>query len=624
MMSLFDPDALNSGPADALSEFADSNDDAPAVLMEIARGGLSVRNAAGTTERYGNEAASTDNTFEVGSQTKMMTSVIVQQLVGEGVIDFDAPLAEQMDITGLEDIPNIGEVTVREVLANRSGIPDFDTIPGQGDLPAFIEQLLANPTQPFGPDDMLGLVAKQPADFAPGEGYGYSNTNYLLLQKLIEQKTGDSFAEVMSDRIFSVVGMDDSSMRSEFDTDGMLRSYAEIFPGNIRDVTDVPIDFGAAGGVVSTTSDIIRFMDALLVSRTLLPPDQLEEMLDFRAEDGTPSMDGESLGLVSANLFGQQFIGFSGGTLGTNTATYLHVESGTIFSLAATFSQVEPGYLLLEAFSAIYDDDNWASFDPSDESFTIDSTAAEISLTEDDAPGGPETVLELGNASLTFEGRLSDLDTGRFTFSDGSTLSIGTDGRDFIDVLRQTPDAAHSDNQLIGGAGNDHLRGGHGDDKIDGGEGRDFIRGRDGDDSISGGEGNDFLRGDHGDDIIDGGDGRDHVRGGHGDDTLSGGDGDDMIRGGEGDDILNGGTGRDLMWGGEGEDVFVFQENAGQDQIFGFDADEDRLDFSQTGLTYEDLQIESFGSYTRISYGDAEVSVFSNSCEPLTEDSFIF
>lgn len=624
MMSLFDPDALNSGPADALREFADSNDDAPAVLMEIARGGLSVRNAAGTTERYGNEAASTDNTFEVGSQTKMMTSVIVQQLVGEGVIDFDAPLAEQMDITGLEDIPNIGEVTVREVLANRSGIPDFDTIPGQGDLPAFIEQLLANPTQPFGPDDMLGLVAKQPADFAPGEGYGYSNTNYLLLQKLIEQKTGDSFAEVMSDRIFSVVGMDDSSMRSEFDTDGMLRSYAEIFPGNIRDVTDVPIDFGAAGGVVSTTSDIIRFMDALLVSRTLLPPDQLEEMLDFRAEDGTPSMDGESLGLVSANLFGQQFIGFSGGTLGTNTATYLHVESGTIFSLAATFSQVEPGYLLLEAFSAIYDDDNWASFDPSDESFTIDSTAAEISLTEDDAPGGPETVLELGNASLTFEGRLSDLDTGRFTFSDGSTLSIGTDGRDFIDVLRQTPDAAHSDNQLIGGAGNDHLRGGHGDDKIDGGEGRDFIRGRDGDDSISGGEGNDFLRGDHGDDIIDGGDGRDHVRGGHGDDTLSGGDGDDMIRGGEGDDILNGGTGRDLMWGGEGEDVFVFQENAGQDQIFGFDADEDRLDFSQTGLTYEDLQIESFGSYTRISYGDAEVSVFSNSCEPLTEDSFIF
>ncbi|MBY5931975.1 serine hydrolase [Tateyamaria omphalii] len=624
-MSLFDPDALNSGPAKALQDFAGSNDDAPAVLMEIARGGLSVRNAAGTTERYGDEAASTDNTFEVGSQTKMMTSVIVQQLVGEGAIDFDAPLAEQMDLTGLEDIPNIGEVTVRELLANRSGIPDFDTIPGQDGLPAFIEQLLDNPTQPFGPDDMLGLVAEQPADFAPGEAYGYSNTNYLLLQKLIEQKTGDSFAELMSDRIFSVAGMDDSSMKSEGQTDGLLRSYAELSPSDIRDVTDVPIDFGAAGGVVSTTSDIIRFMDALLVSRTLLPPDQLEEMLDFRAPDGTPSLNGESLGLVSAVLFGQQFIGFSGGTLGTNTATYLHVESGTIFSIATTFSQVEPGYLLLEAFSAIYTDDNWANFDPSDESFTIAGTAAEISLTEEeDAPGGPETVLELGNASLTFEGRLGDLDTGRFTFSDGSTLSIGTDGRDVIDVLRQTPDSANSDNQLIGGNGNDHLRGGHGNDKIDGGEGRDFIRGRDGDDSISGGEGNDFLRGDRGDDNIDGGDGRDHVLGGQGDDTLSGGDGDDMIRGGEGNDILNGGAGHDLMWGGDGADTFVFQVNAGQDRIFGFDAGEDRLDFSETGLSFEDLEIETFGSYTRISYGDSELSVFGNSCEPLTEDSFIF
>ncbi|MCB4378999.1 serine hydrolase [Synechococcus sp. MU1644] len=623
-MSLFDPDALNSGPAEALEEFANSNE-APAVLLEIVRDGLSVRNAAGTTERFGDQAASTDNTCEVGSQTKMMTSVIVQQLVGEGAIDFNAPLAEQMDITGLEDIPNIGEVTVRELLANRSGIPDFDTIPGQGDLPAFIEQLLANPTQPLGPDGLLALVSDQPADFAPGEAYGYSNTNYLLLQKLIEQKTGDSFAEVVSDRIFSVAGMDDSSMRSEGQTDGMLRSYAELFPDNVLDVTDVPIDFGAAGGAVSTTSDMIRFMDALLVSRTLLPPDQLEEMLDFRAADGTPSLDGESLGLSSGIAFGQQFIGFAGGTLGTNTATFLHVESGTIFSIAGTLSEVEPTVLLVQAFSAIYNDDSWANFDPSDESFTIAGTAAEISLTEDeDAPGGPETVLELGNASLTFEGRLGDLDTGRFTFSDGSTLSIGTDGRDFTDVLRQTPDAAHSDNQLIGGAGNDHLRGGYGDDKIDGGHGRDFIQGRDGDDNISGGDGNDFLRGDHGDDKIDGGDGRDHVRGGHGDDTLSGGDGNDMIRGGEGDDILNGGAGRDLMWGGEGADTFVFQANAGHDRIFGFNANEDLLDFSQTGLSFEDLQIDSYGSHTRVSYGDNEVAIFSTSCEPLTEDSFIF
>ncbi|WJY22578.1 serine hydrolase domain-containing protein [Fontisubflavum oceani] len=251
-MSHFDPNALKEAPARAMEDFADDSP-APAVLIEVARDGLSVRNATGTIELDGDRAASTDNTFEVGSQTKMMTSVIIQQLVGEGAIDFDAPLSEQMDLSGLEGIPNIEEVTVRELLANRSGIPDFDTVPGEGGLPAFIELLLADPTQTLGPDGMLALVADQPADFEPGEGYGYSNTNYLLLQKLIEQTTGDSFAEVMSDRIFSVAGMDDSSMRSEGQTDGMLRSYAELFPGDVIDVTDVPIDFGASGGVVSTT-----------------------------------------------------------------------------------------------------------------------------------------------------------------------------------------------------------------------------------------------------------------------------------------------------------------------------------------------------------------------------------
>ncbi|MFS4582194.1 serine hydrolase [Phaeobacter sp. C3_T13_0] len=153
-MSHFDPDALKSAPARALLDFAETGP-APAVLIEIARDGLSVRNAFGQVELNGSQAASTANQFEVGSQTKMMTSVVVQQLVGEGAIDFDAPLADQLDLSGLEGIANIHEVTVRELLANRSGIPDFDTVPGQTGNPAFVELLLRHPGQPVGTDKML-------------------------------------------------------------------------------------------------------------------------------------------------------------------------------------------------------------------------------------------------------------------------------------------------------------------------------------------------------------------------------------------------------------------------------------------------------------------------------------
>lgn len=623
-MAHLDPNALTKAPTDALTPFADSGP-APAVLMEIARNGLSVRNAAGTVELDGEQAATTENRFEIGSQTKMMTSVIVQQLVGEGLIDFDAPLADQMDIAGLEDIANINTVTVRELLSNRSGIPDFDSVPGQAGLPAYIEQLLFYPDQPLGPDGLLAFASKQPASFAPGEAYEYSNTNYLLLQKLIEQATGDSFGELLSDRIFSVAGMDDSVLGSEGGNEGLLRSYTEVVPGQPLDVTDALLDFGAAGGVVSTTADMISFLDALLVSRTLLSPDQLAEMLDFRSPDGTPGINGESLGLSSGTIFGQQIIGFQGGTLGTNTATFLHVESGTIISIAATHSGAEQTELLVFAFAAIFGDDAWAAFDPSDESFSIEATAADITLTEDsDARGGPETVLELDGVSLTFEGALDDLDTGRFTFSDNSTLWIGSASGDRFDVLKDAAEAAHSNNQIIGLDGNDHLRGGHGDDNIDGGVGRDHLRGQDGDDILNGGAGNDILNGGNGDDQLNGGGGRDYLRGGTGNDVLAGGNGGDVLRGGAGDDVLEGGAGRDYLWGGTGNDVFVFQLDSGHDRIFGFNPEEDLLDFSQTGLSFDDLEISFRGSFTKISYSDAEVSIVGTACEPLTDDCFLF
>ncbi|MEM1078888.1 MAG: serine hydrolase [Pseudomonadota bacterium] len=623
-MSQFNPSALKEAPAKALETFANDSP-AHAVLIEIARGALSVGQAIGTVEKDGNAAAHIDNQFEIGSQTKMMTSVIVQQLVGEGQIDFDAPLAAQMDISGLEGIANIETVTVRELLSNRSGIPDFDTVPGQTGVPAFIEMLMQNPDQPLGPDALLAIAAGEPASFAPGAGYAYSNTNFLLLQKLAEDVTGQSFSALLSERIFAPAGMQDSLLAVDGGAEALLHSYAELIPGQIVDVTQAPLDLGAAGGVVSTTGDMVRFFDALLVSRTLLNPDQMDEMLDFRAPDGSPEIEGESLGLSSGTIFGQQFIGFQGGTLGTNTATFLHVDSGTVFTIAASHSNADPVDLLLDAFAAVYDDDAWAQFDPDADSFTIAGTAAEIALTElEDPSGGVETVLELDGVSLTFEGGLAELDAGRFTFTDGGTLWIGETGQDRFDVLRQAPGFAHGDNHLLGLDGNDHLRGGHGNDRIDGGEGRDHLRGRGGDDQLSGGAGNDILSGGGGHDRLSGGSGRDHLRGGDGDDILSGGDGTDMLRGGAGDDRIEGGAGRDYMWGGAGADIFVFQRDAGQDRIFGFETGQDMLDFSQTCLSFADLEIDTYGAYTRISFGEAEISIFATSSEPLTVESFLF
>ncbi|WP_318527315.1 serine hydrolase domain-containing protein [Ruegeria aquimaris] len=73
----------------------------------------------------------------------------------------------------------------------------------------------------------------------------------------------------------------------------------------------MPINLGGSGGVVSTSADMIRFLDALLVSETLLSPEMLALITDYRDADNRPSGDGNGLGLGASELKGQHFGGFS-------------------------------------------------------------------------------------------------------------------------------------------------------------------------------------------------------------------------------------------------------------------------------------------------------------------------
>ncbi|WP_179379977.1 serine hydrolase [Jannaschia marina] len=585
-MTVFDPSALGASQRAALDAYFDDTP-APAVLVESWRYGLSVAQAKGLTGVDTGEAARVSNTFEIGSQTKIMTSVIVLQLAAEGLIDLDARASDYYD---MPEVANAEVVTVRELLSHRSGIADFDSVPGQSGLPAMFEELLADPTKPIGPDRLLTFVEDVPPLSEPGTAYAYSNTNYLLLQRLVEAVTGESLSDLFQDRIFDGAGMEDSKLDPSDRSDDRLRSYVDLGDGPALDVTDMPIDLGGAGGVVSTTSDMIRFFDALLVSKTLLPPEILEQMLDFRAEDGNPDMAGEGLGISSGVVFGKQLIGFQGGTLGTRSATFLDVETGTIVSVAASHFDADPADLMLQAFAALFNDEEWGRFDPDSDVFEMAVPAADLNLSEaTSVDGSPRTKVTAADVSLTLDGAISALDTGRFEFTDGSTLRIGTDGYDRIDVLRQTPDAAHADNQLIGLGGHDNLSGGHGEDRLLGGAGHDRLRGRGGDDWLEGGEGRDHLRG------------------------------------GSGDDVLDGGRGADFLQGGRGADRFVFELGDGRDRLLRFEPGTDVIDLSATGLSFEDLRIEQ-GAWGRqeIVYGDGDSILLFGTTGCLQEEDFLF
>ncbi len=135
---------------------------------------------------------------------------------------------------------------------------------------------------------------------------------------------------------------------------------------------------------------------------------------------------------------------------------------------------------------------------------------------------------------------------------------------------------------IIGGAGNDTIRGGGGSNTINGGTGDDWISGRgttniiyggDGDDTILGGSGNDFIDGGAGDDSIDGAAGDDTLIGDAGNDTLLGDAGNDSLVGGTGDNDIEGGLGNDTLRGGPDTDTLT--PGSGNDYIVlggGFDS----------------------------------------------------
>ncbi len=127
--------------------------------------------------------------FPVRSVTKALTGVAILQLAEAGRIDISAPLSRYLD-----SLPALwGQVTIQQLLTHTSGLPDcWD---GNDRMPD--------------PDEDLAWakVLRKPVGFVPGKGFGFAQTNYILLGRLIEKLSGRSFAEFIKEHQFAVAGM---------------------------------------------------------------------------------------------------------------------------------------------------------------------------------------------------------------------------------------------------------------------------------------------------------------------------------------------------------------------------------------------------------------------------------
>lgn len=243
---------------------------------------------------------SADDRVRVGSVSKMFTAALVLQLVDDGLVDLDQPAGFYV-----EGLPAGADVTVRHVLGHRSGIPNYTDTEGFGRV------VVDGPDRSPTPTDLLEFVAGDNS-FDAGTSFEYSNSNYIVAGMLIEAVDGQTLAESLAQRITEPLELE----RTEFD-DGTLgdvaAGYTGLIPGGTsaaRSYRSMALGAWAAGGLVSTPSDVGTFLDALLFG-DLISTESREAMLAGLETGGE-----YGLGIHAGADFG---VGHGGSIVGFNS-----------------------------------------------------------------------------------------------------------------------------------------------------------------------------------------------------------------------------------------------------------------------------------------------------------------
>ncbi len=243
----------------------------PGVIGEIRDGGDATYAHTGWGDQFTRVPADPQAQFRIGSNTKAFTSVVLLQLEHEGKLSLDDTVDRWLPGLVKANGNDGTKITIRELLNHTSGLPDYAGQP-QVMVPYIAD---TNPGQQVDPKQLVAVATAQQPLSAPGAGWHYSNTNYLLAGMVIKAVTGNDPATEATNRIIKPLGLTHTTFPT---TDPKL--YGNWLHGyfTVRDISfsSTPQTFGAAGAIVSTLDDLGTFESALFGGKLLAPAQQKE------------------------------------------------------------------------------------------------------------------------------------------------------------------------------------------------------------------------------------------------------------------------------------------------------------------------------------------------------------
>jgi CubicO group peptidase (beta-lactamase class C family) len=199
---------------------------------------------------------SSSTRFRLGSATKQFTAASILLLQQEGQLTIEDPVSKYMP-----DAPAAwSQITIFNLLTHTSGIHEITALP----------DFDASEPFPTTPERLVARFRDLPLDFTPGAEFRYSNSGYILLGYLIEKITGEPYREYVQKKLFNPLGMKDSGYDSNVE---IIPRHAEGYAPKSNGFTvagyvDMTIPF-AAGGLYSTTADLLRWEEGLYGGKVL-------------------------------------------------------------------------------------------------------------------------------------------------------------------------------------------------------------------------------------------------------------------------------------------------------------------------------------------------------------------
>jgi len=258
-----------------------------------------------------------DTHQRIGSNTKTFTATMILQLVDQGLLSLDDTIDQWFEGVTYGD-----QITVRMLLDMTSGITSYTLDP------TWQAEFFAEPNRIWQPQELVEVAIALPPSFAPGQGWEYSNSNYVMLGLIIEAVTGEDVRAVLQELILDPLGLTQTSFPA-LDDDTIPEPYArgDTQQGQPDGVTVDTTNWDpswayTAGSMISTVEDL-RIWARVVATGELLTPETQTERVTWLTSP-PPLSPEKAFGLGITYEVG--WLGFEGELPGYNTGVWHRLD----------------------------------------------------------------------------------------------------------------------------------------------------------------------------------------------------------------------------------------------------------------------------------------------------------